>query len=315
MESMMRYEKIGLVVALAFVGVACAGSGTTTPAEGAEKAVGTTMEPGIYRVETGDRISEEAFFEEVAKKSFVVVGEQHGRGWHHDVQSKVFDAILERRENPVALGMEMFQRPFQAPLTAYASGDIDEAEMLEETEYESRWGMDTRFYSPLWRAARQNRSPIVALNARRELSRKIAEVGVEGLSEDEAADLPDMDFDNDVHRAYVRRAFEAHGMGMGDKKFERFYQAQVLWDETMAQTVVEFMESHPHVESVMIVAGVAHADERFGIPPRIERRLPDADVLTLRPVTHDELTKGVTSLATIAERGSFDYIWVGDPDS
>ena len=269
------------------------------------------MEPGIYRVETGDRVSEEAFFEAAAEQRFVVVGEQHDRAWHHEVQARVFAAMLERRENPVAVGMEMFQRPFQPALTAYASGDIDEAQMLEQTEYESRWGMDTSFYSPMWRAARDNGYPIVALNAPSELSKKIAKVGVEGLADDERAELPQMDLENQVHRNYVRKAFEAHGMGMDDAKFERFYQAQVLWDETMARTAVDFMDSHPHVEAMMLIAGVAHADERFGIPPRIERRLADADVLTLRPVTHDELAKGVTSLEEIGEQGSFDYIWVG----
>ncbi|MGM0554858.1 MAG: ChaN family lipoprotein [Myxococcota bacterium] len=270
------------------------------------------MTPGVYAVQSGDRIEPEAFFERVADAKFVVVGEQHDRAWHHEVQSKVFAAMIERHDNPVAIGMEMFQHPYQPALTAYVSGDIDEASMLEETEYRSRWGFDTEFYSPLWRAAREHRVPIVALNAPRELSRKIAEVGVDGLSEKQKDGLPQMDMDNEIQREYVRKAFAAHGMGMDDAKFERFYQAQVLWDETMAQTAVDFMSSHPHIEAMMIVAGVAHADERFGIPPRIERRLAEADVLTLRPVTHEELTKGVTSLEVLSEQESFDYIWVGD---
>lgn len=308
---MRRLWGFGVTVVLTVVAMGCAGSGAAKTADGEEQPAGTTMEPGIYRVQTGDRVSEDDFFELVAGERFVVVGERHDRAWHHEVQARVFAAMLDRHENPVAVGMEMFQRPFQPALTAYAAGDIDEAQMLEETEYESRWGMDTSFYSPLWRGARKRSYPIVALNAPRELSRKIAEVGVEGLSEDEQAGLPEMDLENAVHRDYVRKAFEAHGMGMDEAKFERFYQAQVLWDETMAQTTVEFMDSHPHVESIVVIAGVAHADERFGIPPRIERRRPKADVLTLRPVSHEELARGVTSLAKIGEQHSFDYIWVG----
>lgn len=287
----------------------CAGPQTAPdePAGPSEPAI----EPGIYETQTGERVDEGELFELLAEQRFVVVGEKHDDPWHHEVQARIWRAVSERV--PAALGMEMFQRPYQNALDAYVTGQIDEAEMLEQTEYEQRWGFPTDFYSPMWQSARADELPIVALNAPRELSRKVSEVGIDGLTEEERADVPDLDLSNEIHRTYVRRAFEQHDMELDDARFERFYTAQVLWDETMADTAVRFLRDFPDFSTMVILAGVAHADLRFGIPPRIERRL-DADedgITVVRPVN---LTREpVESPEQFSDEA--DFVWVGTEES
>jgi uncharacterized iron-regulated protein len=260
------------------------------------------VEPGIYATATGEKLTEEELFDRLAEHRFVVVGEQHDVAWHHEIQAQVLREVAERVDS-AALGMEMFQRPFQAPLDAYIAGEISEADMLEQTEWAQRWGFGTDQYRPMWRFAHENEIPVVALNARRELSKAIANGGLEGLSQAEQADVPQLDLDNVAHRAFVRHAFEQHDMEMTEERFERFYAAQVLWDETMAETAVEFAGAHPDVDTMVIVAGGAHADKRFGIPPRIERRV-DQDVVTLQPVSAAD----ATSLEQLGQAA--DYVWV-----
>jgi uncharacterized iron-regulated protein len=102
-----------------------------------------------------------------------VVGEQHDVAWHHEIQAQVLREVAERVDS-AALGMEMFQRPFQSPLDAYIAGEISEADMLEQTEWAQRWGFGTDQYRPMWRFAHENEIPVVAHNARRELSKAIA---------------------------------------------------------------------------------------------------------------------------------------------
>ncbi|MBU0661772.1 ChaN family lipoprotein, partial [Patescibacteria group bacterium] len=52
-----------------------------------------------------------------------------------------------------------------------------------------------------------------------------------------------------------------------------FFQAQALWDETMAESVANFLNAHP--ESRMVVlAGQGHTDKTTAIPARVARRLP-----------------------------------------
>jgi uncharacterized iron-regulated protein len=265
------------------------------------------LEAGIYATDSGERLEADELYERLGEHQFVVVGERHGNAFHHDVQAKVFRQ-LAARSGRVALGMEAFQRPFQEPLVAYVLAEIDEEEMLEQTEYAERWGVDAELLRPLWKHAREHQYPLVALNAPRELSKKIAEVGLEGLDPDERAQIPELDLDYPEHRRYVRRAFEEHDMDMGDEAFERFYTAQVVWDETMAETAVEFVEDHRGVRPMVLTAGLAHANRAFGIPPRIERRT-DAGVAVVRPVDLDDEDLPADGVSAFADEA--DFVWVG----
>lgn len=274
-----------------------------------------SLEPGIYRVATGERLEPEALFAALAKHRFVVVGETHTDPWHHEVQLQVYQGVSARKSGPTALGMEMFQRPYQAPLDAYVAGTIEQPEMLEKTEYMKRWRFDPKMYAPLWEHARAKRAPVVALNARKELTRKIAKVGVDGLSADEKKDLPELDLSNTAHKAWMRDIFKAHGgHQMDDAMFDRFYQAQVTWDETMADTAWRFVQKGG-VEVMVIVAGTGHVQRSFGIPGRLRRRAgaPEA-VVTLIPVSgsgpHGSGAVTTATFKTWAEQGWADYVWV-----
>lgn len=54
--------------------------------------------------------------------------------------------------------------------------------------------------------------------------------------------------------------------------FERFFQAQVLWDETMAEGIAKFIQSNPGYKVVVLV-GQGHIVYNYGIPSRVARRL------------------------------------------
>lgn len=284
-------------------------------------AAAQPLEPGIYEVATGERLDPDALAMRLEDARFVVIGESHDDAFHHAVQLRVYELLQERHERPVALGMEMFHRPFQEHLDAFVAGDIDEARMLERTEYATRWGFDAAFYRPLWTLARQTHSPIVALNAPRELSRKVGRVGLDGLDDAERAQIPDdIDLGNEAHRAYLYEVFAHHGMGDDPERAERFYQAQVLWDETMADTAVTFMREHDaDVAAIVILAGRGHVERGWGIPSRIARRLgPDAahTVVTIIPVTLDEngaprAGAPYTSLTHMRDEAVADFVWVG----
>lgn len=257
---------------------------------------------GIYRVSDGAPLEPSVLWEELSDARFVLVGETHDSEFDHFVQHVVADTLAER--GPVVIGMEMFQRPFQEALDAYVAGDLDEAELLAATEWEKRWGFSTEMYRPFWEIAREHQVPLVALNARRELTKRIARVGVEGLTEVERADLPELDLSSQRHRAWMRGVFEAHGSVMEPSKFERFYQAQVTWDETMAETAVEAARRHPD-HQVLVFAGRGHVERDFGIPSRIRRRT-DERVVSIVPIEEDPPTFDWMRRERFA-----DYVWVG----
>jgi uncharacterized iron-regulated protein len=292
---------------LLLFGPACA----TAPAETQPETSAETprLKPGIYAVETGEPIGEKALYRRLADYTFVVVGESHDNTWDHEIQSRVYGALLKRRDASVALGMEMFQRPFQSALDAYIDGEIDEQTMLDRAEWSTRWGMATESYAALWRRARNTGSPLVALNARRELSKRVADVGLDALDPALRQELPEqMDLTMEGHRDLVRKAFGAHGPP-SEEAFERFYQAQVVWDETMAHTAYSFMRSNPDVASMVILCGRFHAYPAFGIPPRIERRAGGDVAATLLPISKDA-PEAKYSLGELRERQIADFVWV-----
>jgi len=266
--------------------------------------------PGIYHVASGDRLDREELLGRLSSVPYIVFGERHDSRWQHRRQASLYRALTGEVGRDLALGMEMFQRPFQQPLDAYVAGEIDEATMLERTEWESRWGFEARLYRPLWRRAKAKGLPVVALNLRREISERIARVGLEGLEADLRERLPPrIDTSIASQREYVRRAFERHEMS-GTMEFEPFLEAQAAWDETMAATALEALRERDRLDGIFIVAGRAHARADFGIPRRLERRLSEdaeGSVVSILPV---DRRSGV-DLAAHREAADADFIWIG----
>jgi uncharacterized iron-regulated protein len=212
----------------------------------------------------------EDVMDKIAAYDVVLVGERHDRLGDHLNQLAVIAALAERWPD-MAIGMEFFQRPFQAALDDYVAGRIDEAEMLSRTEYFDRWRFDYRLYRPILRFARARGIPLVALNLPAEITRKAGAEGLEALEGTDAAALPrEIDRDDPAYRARLQAIFDQHpSTASGD--FERFVDVQLLWDEGMAETAADYLRDHPG-RRMVILAGTGHVAWRSAIPQRLERR-------------------------------------------
>ena len=204
----------------------------------------------------------------------VYLGESHDSAADHAAQLEIIQQLYAENPN-LAIGMEMFQRPFQPVIDRYLAGDISEAELVTQTEYEERWGFPWEFYAPILRFAQENQIPVLALNAPKEITRQVAREGLESLEGDDFRYIPPLEaidtVSNENYREFVASAFGAHG-NHGSFNFENFFAAQVLWDETMAETLAEFKQSYPD-RQIIVLAGTGHVIYGYGIPDRVERRL------------------------------------------
>lgn len=208
--------------------------------------------------------------EGAAGKKIVYVGEYHDQFSHHNVELEVIRG-LHRKDPRIAVGMEMFQRPFQPALDDYIAGTIDEREFLKRSEYFKRWGFDYNLYKPVLDFCRAEKVPVVALNIRREITEKVSKSGMDALTGDERKELPaQMDFSDEDYRKRLKEVFEAH-RSSPEREFDFFYQAQVIWDETMAQSINEFLRKQPD-RRMVVVAGGGHLARGSGIPKRAFRR-------------------------------------------
>ncbi len=203
-------------------------------------------------------------------KKIVYVGEYHDNFAHHTVELRVIKSLFEINTK-IAIGMEMFQRPFQAVLDDYVRGAIGEREFLKRSEYFSRWGFDYNLYKPILDFARAEKIPVVALNLQREIADKVAREGMGALTADEKKAIPvETDFSDAAYRDRLKRVFAEH-QGSSERNFEFFYQAQVLWDETMAWSVDEYLKKNPG-RQMIVLAGSGHLAYGSGIPNRAFRR-------------------------------------------
>lgn len=289
--------------ALAFL-VACGGKygGSTTPAapkpaSGQKRGIEAAELPySIVDARTGREVDKAAFWATVDASRMVCVGEEHKNPHHHWVQLEVMKQVSAHRKHAkLALGMEMFQRPFQGILDDYAASRIDEATLLSRSAWEERWGYDYGLYGPTIRVAVAANAALVALNAPKELIKKIVKHGVEGLTPEEKAQVPELDLDNKTHRAWFDATMEsmggtsAHHHG-GEKKAEdapkmpsadRIYTAQVLWDETMADTAAKWLNATPN-SAMIVLAGGGHCHDS-AIVGRVKRR-GIAESISVQPV-------------------------------
>lgn len=252
---------------------------------------------------TAAQLSHPEILATLAEADVIYLGETHNDPADHAAQLEIVTAMHQTRGD-IAIGLEMFQRPFQSVLDQYIAGAITETELIEQSEYETRWGFDWEFYAPIIRYAQANDIPLLALNTPREITKKVARQGLSSLSGSDLDHIPpiaDIDTSDENYQAMVAQVFGHHGAhGNSGPSFENFFAAQVLWDETMAEGVADFVTTAPDTQ-VIVLAGEGHIVFDFGIPSRVERRLGD-----------DLIAHSVLLNPTATQPELADFFWISD---
>ncbi|MEO8180911.1 MAG: ChaN family lipoprotein [Deltaproteobacteria bacterium] len=251
-----------------------------------------------------EKLTEPVLWQELARAHAVCLGEQHDSPAHHFAQRRALEEIAARsisERRVFAVGFEMFQRPYQAALSGFVGGTLPEAQFLTDSEYKERWGFDFSLYRPLLDAAREFSLQALALNAPKELTRKVGRTGLGSLDAGEKQYLPELDLGNADHKAYFDAAMGEHPMPAGGPKLENMYAAQVLWDETMAETASTWLAHAGASSRLMVFAGAGHC-HKTAIPARITRRV-QFPVLSVTPVLASELP-------TFKDRNRYDWLIV-----
>jgi aminopeptidase N len=228
----------------------------------------------------------------------IYIGEKHDRFAHHINQLQ----LIKKMHNTgykLAVGMEMFQKPFQPVVNDYLAGRIDEHEFLQKTEYFSRWRYDYNLYKPIIDYLKQQNLPLVALNIQGDISRKVAREGIYSLSDKEKQQLPrSMDFSNERYRKDLKEVFPWHKEHGELRDFSHFLQAQILWDEAMAESAQKFLTANPE-SKLVILAGNGHVRHKYGIPERLYRRNHEAFSVI---VQDEEIEDGIADYVLITTK-------------
>ena len=240
----------------------------------------------IIALESDEEVSEEELLADLERGRVVYIGEEHDQAADHAVEYRIVRALYARHPS-VAVGMEMFQYPYQPVLDDWTAGRLDETNLRRRTEWDARWGFDFAFYRPILEWTRSQGVPVIALNAPTEVTRTVASEGLEGLSEAQRSRLPPLDLEVEAHRDLVMGSLgDHHHAGEDQEALERFYTAQVVWDETMAERVAEVVERADAPSRMVVFAGAMHVRGGHGVPSRAARR--GAAPYRIVLIAHDE---------------------------
>lgn len=273
----------GFITACVFL-TACTGVDSVTKADLANEKSTPAPENRVISVLDLQAVKGiEAIAPKLANYRAVLVGESHTSYGDHLNQLAIINS-LNKQWKGMAIGVEFVQQPFQQALDEYVACRLSEFDMLQKTQWYKRWKYDFRLYRPIFEFAREKKIPLIALNIPTELTKRISKVGLSGLTADERKQLPTtIDKSNSTYASHLKSIFNLHAHAghtkqstkkakKPDSGFERFYEAQLAWDEGMAATAAAYLLKHP-TQKMVVLAGGGHMISRHGIPARLERRL------------------------------------------
>ena len=217
---------------------------------------------------------------DLARADVVLLGEQHDDANTHRLETAILEGLARRRV-PVTLSLEMFERDVQPSLDTYVAGTSAEDEFLKGARPWPRYATD---YRPLVEFAKSQRWPVVAANVPRRIASDVARAGRPAVDSLPAADRRLAAGDLQCpHDGYFDRFVAQMGVGghpadasgaAVDSTTERYYWAQCVKDETMAESIAAaFAKQDGRPGVVVHVTGAFHSDFGAGTGERVRRRL------------------------------------------
>jgi uncharacterized iron-regulated protein len=221
----------------------------------------------------------ETMVADLARADVVLVGEQHDDPNTHRLEAAVLEGFA-RRHMAVTLSLEMFERDVQPSLDTYVAGAVAEDEFLKGSRPWPRYATD---YRALVELAKAQRWPVLAANVPRRIASDVAKSGrpaVDALASTDrglaAHDLQcphDGYFDRFAEQMGSHQAPGATAATVTDTT-ERYYWAQCVKDETMAESIAAAFAKQDGRPGVIVhFTGAFHSDFGTGTGERVRRRL------------------------------------------
>jgi uncharacterized iron-regulated protein len=251
----------------------------------------------VYDTAKGAFTDFESMMASLVWSDVVLVGEQHDDPNTHRLELAILEG-LARRNRSVILSMEMFERDVQEPFDHFQMGHLAEDEFLKASRPWPNYATD---YKPLVDFALARNWPIVAANVPRPIAAEVAKGGLDVLASKSGDDkrLFARDLSCATTDPYFTRFVDAIGghstAGSADaaQSNARYFQAQCIKDETMAESIAQALTAANGTNKAMVVHynGAFHTDYGQGTTERVRRRLPNRRVVVLSIFPVDSLDK------------------------
>lgn len=224
----------------------------------------------------------------------IFFGELHNHPAIHLAQMELFSSLYS--QNPaISLSLEQFERDTQPLLDQYLNGDIGEEYLVDQAR---AWPNYQSSYRPLVEFARNNKLPVIAANAPKQMVVCVGRLGLEALDKYPADQRQHVALHIDISRGPYRDKFLAFmqhdsphktpankaSKNIMQSMSERSFAAQMVRDDTMAESLAHHIQRHPG-RQVLHLNGYFHSSAFLGTVERLQQRMPDIKIAVIHPDT------------------------------
>jgi aminopeptidase N len=221
----------------------------------------TVIEP------TGLKGIDAQLWESIKSADVIYVGEVHDHQQDHAYELRLIEGGPAQHLQ-VAVGWEMFHRINQPLLDQFDRQRISLNQLLDQTGFKKSWGVYSPVYAKILAATVRKGIPNVGLNATDTLVHHVA-MG-QALSQTEARAIPTgYRVSSGAFQNFVNLLGNHPGMAKAD--LHRYFDAQNIWDQTMADSIIEFHRQNPGTK-LIVLSGRAHVQGGFGVPGYVAQK-------------------------------------------
>ncbi|EJL6735191.1 ChaN family lipoprotein [Vibrio alginolyticus] len=270
----MRFSTLSLLFAGLLTGCS---SYTHTNSHATSAEVTSFYDYQLY-TPSGEHIALSKLPIELQQADVILIGEWHTHAGVHRFQTDMLKQLTSY-DRSLALSMEQFTRDKQPVVDAYLRGEIGEQYLMKQA---NAWPNYESDYRPLVEFAKQKNLLVIAANAPKSIVRCIGRQGLDYINK----------LDDD-QRMFIAQAINT-GSSPYKEKFmasmhhgkpeqtEKQFAAQVTWDETMAESIVSYLDDNPGAQ-IVHVAGKFHTEQGLGTAASILSRNPSLKVVVISP--------------------------------
>lgn len=249
----------------------------------------------IFDARSGEILPIQTLVDRTSDFKVIFFGEFHDDSIIHSIQEEYLREFIKANPKTI-VSFEMFERDAQIWIDKYLNNEIDEEEFLKNSR---PWPDYKKFYRPLLELAKQKKLPVLAANIPRKYASLYAQKGMTGINK-----LPPDE------RIFITRDFLIEEDKYKDKFFETmtsnlgqdsnvamlpneentlylYYGAQVIKDETMAESINDFLAKNPDYKLIHF-NGDFHSNEYLGTVQKLLSRNPVIKTAIITPDYVDE---------------------------
>lgn len=228
---------------------------------------------------TGSPLSLTALPQEIIDADVILVGEWHTHAAVHRFQTDLFKQLSAT--NPeLALSMEQFSRNKQTVVNEYLTGKIGEQTLMSDA---NAWPNYESDYRPLIELAKAEERDVIAANAPKPIVKCIGQQGISYLDKLDVDEKSWLAKNIDLSDSPYKSKFLSSMHHGDEEQTQKQFAAQMTWDATMAESIVNYLALHPKAQ-VMHIAGKFHIENGLGTAAQIVKLNSNLNVVVISPL-------------------------------